>query len=202
MSNIAALQILLVPTRRTYVLSISKKILKRLSSPGSGVILRVSIMVEWCESFTTTLLAVSSGLLLIYWFRYTCLLILAARTVRDYGVEVASANCLCFPEVQWKLQQPNRSVRNLDRLHRCLNRDYLIVTRLSGYTAGFDGDERLERFLLVLDFQAMSAWYRVSRRFSTGEASRALEEMALVVAHFADSIGERVSLKLIDAGGF
>ena len=120
---------------------------------------------------------------------------------RDYGCEVASANRLCFQEVQSNLRRPNATIPHLDRLHRCLNRDYLIVTRLAGYTAGITGDERLERFLLVLDFQAMSAWYRLSRSFSIHSASKALQEMSLVVAHFADCVGERVAAELMTAGG-
>jgi hypothetical protein len=158
-------------------------------------------MVEWFDSITTTLMAVGSVGLLIYWFRYTCLLILAAQTPRDYGGEVASENRLCFQEVQSRLRRPNRTIPHLDRLHQCLNRDYLIVTRLAGYTAGITGDERLSRFLLVMDFQAMSAWYRLSRRYSIHTASHALEEMSLVVAHFADCIGERVAASLIQAVG-
>ena len=157
-------------------------------------------MAEWFDSITTTLMAVGSFLLLLYWFRYTCLLILAAQTPRDYGCEVASANRLCFQEVQGKLKRTNRTIPHLDGLHRCLSRDYLIVTRLAGYTAGITGDERLERFLLVLDFQAMSAWYQLSRRLSTDNATKALEEMSRVVAHFADCIGERVASNLMTAG--
>jgi hypothetical protein len=156
-------------------------------------------MAEWFDSITTTLMAVGSVLLLAYWFRYTCLLILAAQTTRDHGSEVASENRLCFQEVQARLRRPNRTIPHLDRLHQCLNRDYLIVTRLAGYTAGITGDERLERFLLVMNFQALSAWYRLSRRFSVDAALGALEEMSLVVAHFADCIGERMSANLIPA---
>jgi hypothetical protein len=37
----------------------------------------------------------------------------------------------------------------------------------------------------------MRAWYSVSRRFSPAAAARAIEEMSLVVAHFANSMGER-----------
>lgn len=158
-------------------------------------------MAEWFDSITTTLMAVGSFVLLIYWFRYTCLLILAAQTPRDYGCEVASENSLCFQEVQSRLRRPNRTIPHLDRLHRGLSRDYMIVTRLAGYTAGITGDERLARFLLVLDFQAMSAWYRVSRSFSIHSASKALEEMSLVVAHFADCVGEQVAGNLFPATG-
>ena len=44
------------------------------------------------ETATTILIIVGSMLLFGYWFRYTCLLILSAKTTRDYAGEVAAAN--------------------------------------------------------------------------------------------------------------
>jgi hypothetical protein len=43
-----------------------------------------------------------------------------------------------------------------------------------------------------MNYRLMDAWYQVSRRFlSTEAARRALEDMSLVVAHFANVMGER-----------
>ena len=44
------------------------------------------------ETATTILIIVGSMLLFGYWFRYTCLLILSAKTTRDYAGEVAAAS--------------------------------------------------------------------------------------------------------------
>jgi hypothetical protein len=40
----------------------------------------------------------------------------------------------------------------------------------------------------------MGAWYRVSSRFSTAAARRALDEMSMVVAYIANTMGERAAL--------
>jgi len=45
--------------------------------------------------------------------------------------------------------------------------------------------------MLAMNYRLMDAWYQVSRRFSTEAARRALEDMSLVVAHFANVMGER-----------
>jgi hypothetical protein len=68
-------------------------------------------MVEFWESIITTLLVVSSVVLLGYWFRYTCLLILAAQHTRDYSCKVALANRLCFPGVRSRSSGSNDTRR-------------------------------------------------------------------------------------------
>ena len=52
------------------------------------------------ELVTTVIITASSVLLFGYWFRYTCLLILSAKTTRDFAGQVAAANQLGFLEVQ------------------------------------------------------------------------------------------------------
>ncbi|PYT17989.1 MAG: hypothetical protein DMG59_05615 [Acidobacteria bacterium] len=139
----------------------------------------------------TVIITVSSALLFGYWFRYTCLLILTAKTARDYAWEVAEANHLCFPKVQSKLRE--RPISNLDRLRDCLDRDYIIVIYLLGHTTSSYGEGVLEKMMLAIDYRMMGAWYRVSRWFSPKAARDALEEMTLVVAHFANAMGERAA---------
>ena len=60
--------------------------------------------VKMFQSITTIALTAGSVLLLGYWFRYTCLLILSAKTTRDFAGEVAEANQLSFLEVQARLR--------------------------------------------------------------------------------------------------
>ena len=54
-------------------------------------------------------------------------------------------------------------------------------------------EDALEKRMLDIDYRLMRAWYRVSRSFSAAAARSALEEMSLVVAHFANSMGERAA---------
>ena len=71
----------------------------------------------------------SSALLFVYWFRYTCLLILSAKTTRDYAGEFAAATELSFPSVQAKLREAYTAA-SLVELQASLNRDYAVVTYL------------------------------------------------------------------------
>jgi hypothetical protein len=143
------------------------------------------------EFAVTVVLTVGSALLFGYWFRYTCLLILSAKTARDYAHQVATANQLNFLEVQSRLRQ---GVLELDPLHAALARDYDVVTYLLKNAAHSSSEESpLEARMLEMNYRLMSAWYQVSRRFSSSAARRALEEMSLVVGHFANVMGERAA---------
>ena len=141
------------------------------------------------ELVATAIITASSIFLFAYWFRYTCLLILSAKTTRDYAAEVAAANHLGFLEVQSQLCQ---SVPQLDRLRDSLDRDYSVLVYLLKHASNTtDGQQALEKRMLEINYRFMRTWYSVSRRFSPAAASRAIEEMSMVVAHFANSMGER-----------
>jgi hypothetical protein len=138
------------------------------------------------ELVATAIITISSTLLFGYWFRYTCLLILSAKTTRDYAGEVATVNQLGFLQVQ---QQLREGAADLDRLQAALDRDYKLLTYLIQHSAG--AETPLEDRMLRIDYQVMSAWCSFSRQFSPQAARSALEEMSQVVAHFANSMGER-----------
>ena len=143
------------------------------------------------EFIATIVITVSSGLLFAYWFRYTCMLILSAKTTRDYAAAFATANQLSFLEVQASLHA--RATADLDRLRASLDRDYAVVSYLLKNASGVADGLMLEKSMLALDYRMMKAWYSVSRRFSASAACRALEEMSLVVSHFANAMGEQAA---------
>jgi hypothetical protein len=140
------------------------------------------------ELIATLVITASSALLFCYWFRYTCVLILNAKTTRDFARDVAAANQLNFPAVQSQLQVAGS---DLSFLHDSLNRDYALLTYLVSHAAGHRGDLSLEDRMLQFNYRLMGAWYRVSQPFSATAARNALQEMSLVVAHFANVMGER-----------
>jgi hypothetical protein len=144
------------------------------------------------ELIATVVITVSSVMLFGYWFRYTCLLMLSAKTARDYAADVAYANKLGFTEVQAQLQQA--ASPDLDRLRAALDRDYRVVRQLLKYMpqAG-EGQSALETQMLAINYRLMGTWYQVSRHFSGAAAARALNEMSLVVAHFANLMGEQAA---------
>jgi hypothetical protein len=134
-------------------------------------------------------LTASSVALFCYWFRYGCLLILAAETLRDYSEEVVSANQLTFPAVQSELRR--HDAVDLDGLHKCLERDFTIIACLLEGTSISTFDTGFEDAMLKMHFRAMSACFRLTRSNLREFALDALEEMTLVVAHFANQLGER-----------
>ncbi len=144
------------------------------------------------ELVATIAIIASSILLFGYWFRYTCLLILSAQTTRDYAADVAAANQLGFLAVQFSLRETAGA--NLDALRESLDRDYKVITYLLKHAAHpSEGQAALERQMLAINYRLMRGWYGMSRRFSTSAACKALDEMAMVVAHFANAMGERAA---------
>ena len=139
-------------------------------------------MIELIASITIT---AGSVLLFCYWFRYTCILILSAQSVREYATSVAQANQLSFLETQSQLAQASP---DLDRLKNALDRDYAVIANL---LTTLDSEQSgIEQRMLAIHYRLMGVWYKTSRHMSESMAAKALEEMSMVVAHFANSIGE------------
>jgi hypothetical protein len=144
------------------------------------------------ELIATVVITASSVMLFAYWFRYTCLLILSAKTARDYTADVATSNKLGFHAVQAQLQQA--SAPDLDRLRAALDNDYRVVRQLLKYMPqSGEGPSPLETHMLAINYRLMGTWYQVSRRFSGSTAAGALNEMSMVVAHFANLMGEQAA---------
>jgi hypothetical protein len=142
------------------------------------------------ELIVTLLITVSSVLLFGYWFRYTCLLILSAETTRDYAADIANANQLSFLQVQTQLRENSA---DLSRLQASLDRDLAVVTYLIQNASG-QGEWGMEDRMLQLNYRLMGAWCSVSQRFSPEAGRRALDEMSMIVSHFANSLGERAAV--------
>jgi hypothetical protein len=136
------------------------------------------------ELIVTLVITVSSVLMLGYWFRYSCLLILSAETTRDYAADIATANQLSFLQVQAELrdQQP----ADLNRLQASLDRDLAVITGLMQSAA-------MEDRMLQLNYRLMGTWCSISQSFSPEAGRRALNEMSMIVSHFANSLGEQAA---------
>lgn len=141
------------------------------------------------ELVVTVGMTVGSFLLFGYWFRYTCLLMLSTKTVRDYAGAVAAANQLSFLQVQERLRGCANA--NLDQLHAALDRDYaMLLSLLQSASKAAAGQSSIETKMLQLNYRCMAAWSRFSRGFSMQASCKALEEMSQVVAYFANVMGE------------
>jgi hypothetical protein len=138
------------------------------------------------EAITTVVITAGSVLLFAYWFRYTCLLILSAKTAHDYAGDLALAKGLRVVEVQSQLRT-DRAV-DLAGLHAALERDYTLIQSLLKRAAG--EQSILENRMLQIHYRTNQVWYGISRSFSATAARQALEEMSMVVVHFANVAGE------------
>ena len=127
-----------------------------------------------------------SLVLFIYWFRYSCLLLLR----RSAELPTTSADRFNYVTVQQGL----KAGLELDPLRRSLDRDYRVLTYLLDHAAGLEL-ERLEYRLLVLDYKVMQAWYRLTRSAAPQQARRALGEMAEVVNVMVCRIGEQTGVR-------
>src|SRR5579864_3707271 len=133
---------------------------------------------------------VSMGLFL-YWLRYTCQLILSAKSARDYTREVAAANDLRFLQVQQELAQVRERIE-LDTLHSKLENDYRLLTYLLVHGPAFHANgDRLEQLVLMLNFRLLDAFYTLTCPISMSNGKRVLHEMTQVVGYFANRMGER-----------
>ena len=138
------------------------------------------------ELIVSTVITAGSALLFAYWFRYTCVLILSAKTVRNYAAEVATAHQLGFEKVQSQLADSD--IENLTRLEQALARDYAVVRSLLDRVE--NQQSCLETRVLRVHYRIMRAWFGISNRLSPRIAREALSEMCQVVAYLANGVGE------------
>jgi hypothetical protein len=140
------------------------------------------------EQITTGIITAGSVLLFAYWFRYTCLLILSAKTARDYAADLVQATGLRVLEVQSRLRADQTI--DLAELHAALERDYSFIQSLSH---GTGEQSTLENRMLRIHYSISHASYSISRYVSATAARSALQEMSTVVMHFANVAGENAA---------
>jgi hypothetical protein len=144
--------------------------------------------------FASIFILTVSAVLFAYWFRYTCLLILSAQNSRSYARQVAAANKLSFLDVRTQLLQ-DEATSALDGLRRALDRDYRLLAYLLDHAATYNLNGRsIEERVLILDYYLMKGWYMLTRGVSRSLARKALLEMAAIVNHLANTMGERVAV--------
>jgi hypothetical protein len=126
----------------------------------------------------------SSAVLLAYWFRYSCLLLLRSNAAGSPVIDQRFG----FARVKEQLQ----AGADLDALHQMLGHDYRLLVYLLEHAAGLNLDS-LEDRLLVLDYKLMQGYYRLTKTAAPEQARHALSEMAAVVGvlvqHMSDQAG-------------
>jgi hypothetical protein len=140
----------------------------------------------------STLITVISAALLVYWFRYTCLLILRTRTGKDYATGLAEANGLAFTGVEEAVLSAASS-QALASIERSLERDYRLLTYLLKQASEVNiAGLTLEQRMLMIDFWLMRAVFKLTRGLALSRSRQAVLEMTGVLNHLANAMGERV----------
>ena len=137
--------------------------------------------------FASFLIIAVSVVLLIYWFRYSCIMLL-----RD-AAEHATGNALDQIRVQ-ELRERLRNEPDLDPLHVAIQRDYQLLSYLLQNASGLELNA-IEDRLLLWDYKLMRCWYRVTRTIAPEQAREALSEMATVLSVLSGKIGERAGVQ-------
>jgi hypothetical protein len=136
--------------------------------------------------FASVLIIGFSIVLLVYWFRYSCVLLL--RNAAESRGAVADSR-FSFGEVQRGLENG----ADLDPLHRSLNRDYQVLKYLVEHASGLEL-ATVEDRLLVADYKLMQWGYRLTRTFFPGQARQALSEMASILEILIRRMSEQAGL--------
>lgn len=138
------------------------------------------------------LIILVSSALLIYWFRYSVLLLLQTSATKDYATAIASANGLTFLDLKdSRIRQA--PPEELPTLQKMLERDYRLLTFLLEHTAALKaGGASLEQRLLMLDFRLMQLVCSLRRILGLDRARAAMQEMSLILTQLANAMGERI----------
>jgi hypothetical protein len=135
------------------------------------------------------LIIVFSLALLVYWFRYSCILLL-----RDYQELADSSRAIVDSRFRvGEVQERLRTASLLDPLHASLQRDYQVLTYLLEHAAGLEL-EAFEDRLLVIDYKVMQWWYHMTKTAAPSQARQALKEMASVLGILVGKIDQRAAL--------
>lgn len=139
---------------------------------------------------TSFLIIVFCTGLLVYWFRYTCILLVKHGAEESTAYPGATQTNFHFRDVQLRLQ----SEEQLDPLHSALRRDYEVLSYLLRHASGL-ALESFEDRMLVWDYRFMQTWYGVTKTAAPEQARAALGEMASVLMILAGRLGQRAGLQ-------
>ena len=112
-----------------------------------------------------------SAVLLAYWFRYSCLLLLR-NSIEQRGSGTPDERFSIGMVLDRVDTEPQ-----LDALERALARDYHMLSYLLKHAADLELAS-VENHMLILDYQLMRICYRITRSVAPRLARMALREMA------------------------
>ena len=139
---------------------------------------------------SSVLVIAISVVLLAYWLRYSCVMLLRGAQERSALCTVADQR---FSASSVLLRLKNEA--DLAPLERALERDYRVVTYIIEHATDLELAS-IENKLLVLDYQLMRFWSHLTRTMAPQQSRRALSEMASVLRVLAGQMGEPSRLQM------
>jgi hypothetical protein len=137
-----------------------------------------------------TFIIAISVVLLAYWLRYSCVLLLRNAQERAALSHVVDDRFSVSSVVE-RLKTENE----LDPLELALERDYAVVTYLIAHAADLELAS-IENRLLILNYRMMRAWSRITRSLAPAQSRRALSEMASVLSVLVSQMAEQNDFQL------
>jgi hypothetical protein len=131
-----------------------------------------------------------SVVLLAYWLRYSCVMLLRGAQERSATFTVADER-FSASSVLERL----KTEADLAPLERALERDYCVVTYIIEHATDLEMAS-IENKLLVLDYQLMRLWSRLTRTLAPQQSRQALSEMASVLRVLVGQMGESNQLQM------
>ena len=122
-----------------------------------------------------------SAILLVYWLRYSCVMLL-------HGAQERSATVADERFSAYSVLERLKTDADLAPLERALERDYRVVTYIIEHATDLELAS-IENKLLVLDYQLMRLWSRLTRTVAPQQSRKALSEMASVLRVLAGQMG-------------
>jgi uncharacterized protein YjiS (DUF1127 family) len=130
-----------------------------------------------------------SVVLLVYWLRYSCVMLLHDAQERSAmltgGDERFSASSVL---------ERLKTEADLAPLERELDGDYRVVTYIIEHATDLELAS-IENKLLVFDYQLMRLWSRLTRSLAPRQSRQALSEMASVLSALAGQMGQSNQLQ-------
>jgi len=142
---------------------------------------------------TSVVIIILSLAMFVYWFRYSCVLILQSSWSEELAQVVAVQNGLSFGSVEESLARAD-TAQSMDRVRDLLDRDLeRVLGLLSKCPSVQETGRSLECRMLMLDYRLMKAWFALTRTTAGPKAQDALREMALVVGYMAGECGDHLA---------
>lgn len=136
------------------------------------------------------LIIACSLVMFLYWFRYSCALLLRNATE---GLSASPVQNEQFSVA--RVQQSLKTECELDPLERALERDYQVLTYLIEHAADLELAS-IENRLLLADYKLMRLWSHVTRTAAPEQSRKALAEMASVLGVLVSKMTEQSGLQV------